>query len=132
LFEEVGDLVSRELTKLAAKRADRDAAFSMEALAALRRFGGGAAEDLRRVAAAADREGATELLQVVSTRDQVDGEARGLVAEHFDQVCRGVAEAGDTGSIYPDAIAAIRDVRRSVAEIARVLATVPKGSEVRA
>ncbi len=130
LFEEVGDLISRELSKLAAKRADSNAVFSMGALAALKRFGGEAFEELQRAAAAADREGALELPSQVASAEQVNEEARRLIAEHFDQVCRGVAEAGQTGSIYPDAIAALRDVRRTTAEIARVLASRPGESEV--
>jgi phosphate:Na+ symporter len=130
LFEEAGDLVSRELTKLAAKRADNDVIFSMGALAALKRFGGEAVTELQRVAAVADREGLTNLPAEVASTERVDEEARRLIAEHFDQVCRGVAEAGQTGSIYPDAIAALRDLRRTTAEIARVLATRPGESEV--
>jgi phosphate:Na+ symporter len=124
-FEEIGDLVSRELAKLADKRARADAIFSMEALAALRRFGGEAVADLERVAAAADREGAAELPEVIAGGEQIDEEARRLVASHFEQVARGVSEAGQTGSIYPDAVAALRDVRRTTAEVARVLATHP-------
>ncbi len=129
LFEEIGDLVSRELTKLAAKREKNDVSFSMESLAALRRFGADAVADLDRVAAAADREGAAEVAKVVSAPEFIDEEARKLLADHFEQVCRGVAAAGESGSIYPDAVAALRDVRRTVAEIARVLATVPGESE---
>jgi len=130
LFEEAGDLVARELSGLAARRAESDVAFTMEAVAALKRYGGEGLEDLGRVAAAADREGARELPRVVASVETVDEEARRMIAEHFDQVCQGVSEAGQTGSIYPDAVAAVRDVRRTVAEIARVLATRPGESEV--
>ncbi len=130
LFEEIGDLISRELTKLAAKRANNDVIFSMEALSALKRFGGEAVKDLGCVATAADREGAAELRAEVGSVEQVDEDARRMIAAHFDQVCRGVSEAGQTGSIYPDAVAAVRDIRRTTAEIARVLATRPGESEV--
>ncbi|MHC4915448.1 MAG: Na/Pi cotransporter family protein [Planctomycetota bacterium] len=129
LFEEIGDLVSRELTKLAAKREKNDVSFSMESLAALRRFGADAVSDLERVAAGADREGATEVAEVVGSPQLIDEEARKLLADHFEQVCRGVAAAEESGSIYPDAVAALRDVRRTVAEIARVLALRPGESE---
>ena len=129
LFEEVGDLISRDLVKLAAKRAERGVEFSMESAAALRRFGGAALEELEKVAAAADREGASELAALAGGAEGIEAEYRELVAAHFQQVCRGVADAGETGSIYPDALSALRDVRRTTAEIARVIAADPKGSE---
>lgn len=129
-FEEIGDLVSRDLAKLAAKRASRDAQFTMESLAALRRFGGEVLGELERIAAAAGREGATELADLAAAGERIDEEYRGLVAGHFQQVSRGVAEARQTGSIYPDVLAALRDVRRTVAEVARVLAAGPEESEV--
>ncbi len=129
-FEEIGDLLSRELAKLAAKRASRDAEFSMESLAALRRFGGEVLAELERVAAAADREGAAELNGLAAAGERIEEEYRGLVAGHFQQLARGVAEARETGSIYPDVLAALRDVRRTVAEVARVLAARPGESEV--
>jgi phosphate:Na+ symporter len=132
LFEEVGDLVSREIAVVAGKRADGDVPFSMEGVAALKRYGGEALRDLRRVAAAADREGARELPRLVAGLEEVDGQARGMIAEHLDQICRGVSAAGQSGSIYPDVVAALRDIRRATAEIARVLATRPGESEVRA
>jgi phosphate:Na+ symporter len=122
LFEEIGDLISRELTKMAAKREKNAVSFSMEGLAALKRYGGEALRELRRVAAAADREGAGELVRQVATPERIDEGARAMIAEHFEQVCRGVAAAEESGSIYPDAVAALRDVRRTVVEIAGVLA----------
>jgi phosphate:Na+ symporter len=130
LFEEIGDLVSRELTKMAAKRAGQNLTFSMEAVAAIKRFGGGAVRDLQLVASCAERGCGEGLPSRVASVEEVDAEARALTADHFQQVCRGVAEAGESGLVYPDVISALRDVRRTIAEIARALAGGPAESEV--
>jgi len=127
LFEEVGDLVSRDLAKLAEKRAALDAEFSMESLAALRRSGGEALRELEQVAAAAGGgEGGAGPAGAAGRRERIEAEHRALLAEHFEQLRLGVAEADATASIYPDALAVIRDVRRAAADIAAALAEGPE------
>jgi phosphate:Na+ symporter len=127
LLEEIGDLVSRDLARLAGKRAAKDLEFSMESLSALRRFGAQAAAELERVVRSAGGEAVPELAGLAAARDRIEDEHRGLVAAHFEQLGRGVTEAGETGSIYPDVLAVLRDIRRVAAEMARVLAAGDRG-----
>jgi phosphate:Na+ symporter len=128
LLEEIGDLISRDLARLAAKRSAKGLEFSMESLAALRRFGAQAVAELERVIGAAGSASAGELAGLATAGAGIEEEHRKLVAAHFEQLGRGVTEAGETGSIYPDALAILRDIRRASAEIARVLAAADRGS----
>jgi len=124
LFEEIGDLVSRDLARLASKRSFKDLEFSMESQAALHRFGTAAADELARICAALEAEGAQAGPPAIPS-EEVEAEHRRLLAEHFDQLGRGVPAADETAKIYPDALAVLRDIRRAGAEIARVV----KGGE---
>jgi phosphate:Na+ symporter len=118
LFEEAGDLVSQDLGKLA-ERLERDGlSFSMGAMANLRRFGRAAADGLERAARAA----AGEANPCAPDDGAVEREHRELLAAHFDQLARGVTDAGLTGSIYPDALAVLRDIRLVTVGIERALA----------
>ena len=128
LYEEIGDLVSRDLARLAGKRAFKDLEFSMESRAAIHRFGTAAADDLARLSEVIEHEPVTAGARdpapggaAVAPVAAVEDEHRRLLSDHFGQLSRGVAEAGETAKIYPDALAVLRDIRRTSAEIARVV-----------
>ncbi len=120
-LEEVGDLVSREILKIAHKRSEKNVELSLAAIASLRRFGAEALVSLEKIVVAFDNMSQEEALELtLENTETMETDYRRLVIEHFEQVGRGVANAGETGAIYPDALAALRDIRLVSAEICRV------------
>ena len=123
LLEEIGDLVSRDLARLAAKRSDKAAVFTMGGEASLRQVGAAAADDLERLCDAIAGEDLPALRDLGASSQDIGEEFKHLIAEHFHLLGKGLAAARETHAIYPDTLAVLRHVRCASAEIARTFSS---------
>ncbi len=120
LLEEIGDLISRDLARLAAKRSDKAAMFTIGGEVSLKQVGAAAAADLERLCDAIAGEDLQTMRSLGASSQGIGEEFRHLISEHFDLLGKGLTAAKETHAIYPDALAVLRHVRCATAEIARV------------
>ncbi|HRU07724.1 MAG TPA: PhoU domain-containing protein, partial [Candidatus Brocadiia bacterium] len=124
-MEQIGDLYSTDLARLALKRMEQGLDFSAEGFEELKRVFDEVAKsfDNTLLVLAGKHDGA--IREVIEKEDRMDGERRALFERHLSCLIRRDPQTARTLAIHMDVLTALRQVHSLLADTVRALAEKP-------
>jgi len=120
-LEHIGDIITKDLMKLAQKTADNDLAFSEEGRKEIEEYCDKVLENYRLLLTSLRREDRELAKEIVSMKISLDKEARNYHLLHIKRLEKALPESVETSAVHLDVIDCLKNLNTRIVDIAQTI-----------